>query len=368
MMRKLVPAILAAGMAGLAVVGCQPTGGGNAAGGTSAPGSLTRGDQIGMVTDVGGTGDLSFNWMAWNGLQKAEKELGVQIKKIESSQVSDYAPNLQRLAEGGCKLIFAIGFALEPAVKEVAPKYPDVKFALIDAVGPDNPNVTGLTFREEEGCFLVGALAGGMTKKDAIGFVGGMEIELIKKFEAGFRAGIKTTNPRATVTAKFTGNWDQVDKGLELATSLFDQGADIVMHAAGKCGLGVIRAAKEKGAGYYAIGVDADQDYLGTATEKPETAEPPSRVLTSMMKRVDTAVFTVAREFTEGKFLAGKREFGVKDEAVGPTELKYTRTEIPEKLLAAVESLKRQISEGKLKIPTKPDDVDAFSPPKVDWR
>ncbi len=342
------------------LTGCDgakaPSGGG---------GSASGGMQIGMVTDVGGTGDLSFNWGAWNGLEKAKQELGVQTSKVESSQASDYGPNLRRLAERGCKLIFAVGFALKPAIEEVAPKYPDVKFVLIDDVGPSEPNVASLVFREEEGSFLVGALAGGMSKRNSLGFVGGMDIPLIKKFEAGYRAGVMTTNPGATVTAKFTGNWEAVDKGKELALSLFDQGADVVMHAAGKCGVGVIKAAKEKGPGYWAIGVDADQDYLGTETEDAATAQPPSRVLTSMLKRVDNAVFATCKDVASGNWKAGKHEFGVKDDGVGLTELKFTKQEIPPKLLAEVERLEKMIADGTLKPPATMEALRSFKAPAV---
>jgi basic membrane protein A and related proteins len=318
---------------------------------------------IGMVTDTGGIGDESFNKMAWVGLQRAERELGVKAVKVESLRLADYAPNLQRLAERRCKVVFAVGFALKDAVADVAPRYPETRFAIIDADAPALDNCVGLVFREEEGSFLVGALAGGMSKKAMLGFVGGKEVPLIKRFEAGYRAGVKTTNPKAEVIAKYTNDWQSVDKGKELALSLFDQGADIVYHASGRCGLGVIQAARLKGPGFWAIGVDADQDALGTSD--PNNPAPPSRVLTSMMKRIDNAVFTVCKEVSEGGFQSGTRQFGVKEDGVGLSPLKYTRAEIPEPLLKEVERLRGEITDGRVKPPRTLEDLQEWNPPVV---
>lgn len=348
---------------GAALAGCGGDGG--SASGTSASGAGSSGGRpklsAGMVTDKGGIGDLSFNWGAWQGLQRAERELGIEVTKIESQQDADYQPNLQRLAEKGCKLVFAVGFALEPAVKEIAPRYPDTHFAIIDSGGPDAPNVANLVFREEEGAFLAGALAGGMSKKNKIGFVGGMEIDLIKKFEAGYRAGARTTNPAVAVTAKYTNNWEDVPLGKELAFSLFDQGADVVMHASGRCGLGVIEAARERGPGFWAIGVDADQDYLGTAD--PKNPAPPSRVLTSMLKRVDNVVYTLCQDEVGGKFEAGRHEFGISNDGIGLSELKYTKSEIPEALLKQVEDLRERIGKGEIRPPKTLKELESWKAP-----
>jgi len=354
------------GMMGL-LAGC--TGGqapqgvsGGATGSGTAPASGEK-LQVGMVFDTGGIGDQSFNWMAWQGLQRAEKELGVAPTKAESQQQADYTSNLERMAERGCKVVFAVGFALEDAVKDVAPRYPDTYFALIDADGPQAANVCGLRFREEEGSYLVGALAGGMTKSKTLGFVGGMEIPLIKKFEAGYRAGAQTTQPQVQVHAKYTNNWEKVDTGRELALALYNQGADVVYHAAGRCGLGVIEAAKSKGPGFWAIGTDADQDHLGT--KNPQQPAPPSRVLTSMMKRVDNVVFAVCQDVKEGKFQSGARVFGVKEEGVGLTPLTYTRNDVPEALRSRVEALRRQIADGKLKPPASMEELRTWKAPAV---
>jgi basic membrane protein A len=345
------------------LVGCGPGGSAPSSSSANAAPAGGGGLKIGMVTDVGGIGDLSFNMMASQGLERAQSELGVTGTLIESRQTSDYAPNLERLAQRGSSVVFAIGFALEDAVKEVAPRFPETHFVLIDAAGPQAPNVTGLTFREEEGSYLAGALAGGMTKSNKLGFVGGMEIPLIKKFEAGFTAGAMTTRPKVSVAAKYTNDWENVQKGKELALSLYGAGADVVMHASGRCGLGVIRAAREKGPGFWAIGVDADQDYLGTAN--PKNPAPPSRVLASMMKRVDNAVFALCKEAREGKIAAGTREFGVKEQGVGLSPLKYTRAEIPAPVLARVEQLEKLVAAGSVKPPTSMDELQGWTPPDL---
>lgn len=350
---------------GALLAGCSGTTSGGSAGpassGATPPDSTKL--AVGMVTDTAGIGDLSFNMMAWDGLQRAERELGAVASKIESQQVGDYENNLQRLAEKGCKVVIGVGYALEPAVKNIAPRYPNTHFVLIDSAGPQAPNVTGIVFHEEEGAFLAGALAGGMSKSGKLGFVGGQEIPLIKKFEAGYRAGIRTTNPQATVAAKYTNTWEDVAKGKELALSLYGQGADIVFHASGRCGLGVIEAAREKGPGFWAIGVDADQDYLGTADTK--NPAPPSRVLTSMMKRVDNAVFAICQEAKDGALKSGTRELGVKDDGIGLSPLKYTKTEIPETLLNQVEALRAQVAEGKIKPPKTLTELETWQAPKL---
>lgn len=333
---------------------------------TSGAGSSSSGTgefPVGMVTDTGGIGDLSFNMMAWEGLQRAQKELGVSPSKIESQQVSDYEGNLQRLAEKGCKVVVAVGYALEPAVKEIAPRYPDTHFLLIDSAGPSLPNVSGVVFREEEGAFLVGALGSGMSRTGKLGFVGGQEIPLIKKFEAGYRAGAKVINPSVEVLAKYTNNWEDVPKGRELALSLYDQGADVIFHASGRCGVGVIEAARDRGEGFWAIGVDADQDYLGTAD--PKNPAPPSRVLTSMMKRVDNAVFAACKDAKSGELRGGVRELGVKEAGIGISPLKYTRDQIPEKLLKTVETLQERIAAGEVKPPKTLEELKGWSAPKL---
>jgi basic membrane protein A len=348
-------ALLAAGCAQKTQESAAPPGGPAAAGGAGA-----KGLRAAVITDVGGVGDKSFNMMAWNGLQKAQQELGYQVQLVESRTKADYEPNIRKMADQGYDVVVAVGFALRDALEKAAPDYSNVKFVIVDDEVPGAPNVLGLKFREEEGSFLVGALAGGMTKKEKVGFVGGMEIDLIKRFEAGYRAGVQTVKPSAEVLVKYTKSWEDVAKGTELANIVFAQGADIIYHASGKCGLGVIQAARERGPGFWAIGVDADQDYLGTAD--PEHPAPPSRVLTSMMKRVDDAVFTACQEIQQGKFQPGTRVLGLKENGISLTPLTYTRSEVPAALLQRVDALKEQIIAGKLKPPATIQELETFRP------
>jgi basic membrane protein A len=305
-----------------------------------------------VVTDVGGIGDLSFNAMAWEGLKRAGKELGIGIKFLESKEQADYAPNLRKFAEQGYDIVFAVGFLMEDAVRAVAPKYPKTKFVIIDGNAPKCSNAAALKFREEEGCFLAGALAGAMTKTGKIGFIGGMEVPLIKKFECGYKAGAMTTRPDVKVLTAYTGRWDDPAKGAELAMSQFGQGADIVMHASGSCGLGVINAAKTKGPGFYAIGVDADQDYIA-----------PGRVLTSMMKRVDNAVYLTCKSVVDGTFKPGDHVFGLKEEGVGLSPLKYTKKDVPSEVLSKISKLREMIITGELNPPKTLEELRRFKPP-----
>ena len=307
-----------------------------------------------VVTDVGGIGDMSFNANSWAGLQRAGKTLGMDVKFLESKEQADYATNLSKFAQQGYDIVFAVGFLMEDAVKAVAPKYPKTRFAIIDGNAPSLPNTVSLKFRENEGCFLAGALAGAMTKTNAVGFIGGMEVDLIKKFECGYKAGALTTNPKVKVLAAYTGKWDDPGKGNELAMAQFGQGADIIMHASGSCGLGVIKAAESKGKGYYAIGVDADQDHIAKG-----------RVLTSMMKRVDNAVYMTCESVAKGKFQPGERVFGLREGGVGLSPMTYTKQDIPPQALARIDKLRKQIIAGKLIPPGTAKELSSFKAPGI---
>lgn len=302
-----------------------------------------------MVTDIAGIGDRSFNESAWRGLQRAQKELGAEVRYLESAKLPDYEQNLRLLANQGYDVVVAVGFAMEDALKKVAPQFPNVKFAIVDGNAPDLPNCVSLKFREHEGSYLVGALAGAMTKTGTVGFVGGMAIPLIKKFEVGYRAGVMTTNPKAKVLIGYTGNWTDSAKGKELALSQFERGADIVYHASGQCGLGVIEAAKARGKGHFAIGVDSDQDYIA-----------PGFVLTSMIKGVDNAVFEVCKAAVEGTFQSGTRDLGIKENGVGISPMQYTKHLVPKEILDKIETLRQTIAEDKLKVPQTEEELKAF--------
>ncbi|MCC6728796.1 MAG: BMP family ABC transporter substrate-binding protein [Chthonomonadales bacterium] len=308
----------------------------------------------GMVTDAGGIDDRSFNASAWAGLNRAREELKARIEYLESKEQSDYETNLSILAEQGPRLVFAVGYLMEDALAEVAPRYPEVKFAIIDGSAPNLPNCAALKFREEEGAFLAGYLAGRMTKTGGLGFVGGVEGPLIKKFECGYRAGARTARPDVRVIVKYVGGWTDVAKGKELALLEYAQGADIVFHATGKAGLGVLDAAAEKGPGYYAIGVDRDQD-----------EEHPGRVLTSVMKGVDTAVFDTVKALAEGRWQRGDHVLGVREGAVRLSPMRYTRKDVPQHVLDALDRLTREVAAGRVAVPKTEEEVQNFVPPKV---
>ncbi len=293
--------------------------------------------KVGMVTDVGGLGDQSFNDAAYRGLQMLEEEFGVKIQVVESAMMTDYVVNLSSLAEEGYDLVWAIGFLMQDALAEVAEMYPDTKFGLIDSEVISD-NVASVTFKEHEGSFLVGLLAGMKTKTDKVGFVGGMDFALIHKFEAGFVAGVKAINPDAEVIVSYTGVFDDPNKGKELALTQYSQGVDVIYHASGACGIGVIKAAEEKGSGFYAIGVDSPQAHLA-----------PENVLTSMLKRVDNAVYSVSKNLIRGDWVSGHIELGLKEDGVGYSEQAikmFTKDEID-----IVDGYRMQIIAGAVEVP-----------------
>ncbi|ACL68828.1 BMP family lipoprotein [Halothermothrix orenii] len=298
--------------------------------------------KVGMVTDVGGLGDQSFNDAAYRGLKRAEEELGIEIEVVESNAMTDYVPNLSSLAEQDYDMVWAIGFLMMDALNQVAEMYPDTTFGLVDAV-VDKPNVASVTFKEEEGSFLVGLIAGKMTETGKVGYVGGMEMPLIQKFQAGYEAGVKAANPDAEIMIGYTGAFDDPAAGKELALTQFGQGADIIYHASGACGIGVIEAAEEKG--LYAIGVDSPQAHLA-----------PENVLTSMVKRVDVAVYNEVKSLYEGNFEPGHKIYGLAENGVGPSE--HANEMVPEDVMELVEEYKEKIINGEYTVPTKPEDVE----------
>ena len=312
-------------------------------GGTASGEKIT----VGIVFDSGGRGDKSFNDSAWAGIERAQKEFGIEVKSLDSKKESDYEDNIAGIADQGADLVFAIGIGQNDALKAVAPKYADKKFAIVDAV-VEEPNVRSLVFSEEQGSFLAGYLAALVSKSGKIGFVGGKNIPLIKKFEAGFMAGAKLAKPEITVLpAKYTDSWDDTSTGKAAATVLFNGGADIVYHAAGRAGLGVITAAKKKGK--FAIGVDSDQDDVEKGT-----------VLTSMIKRVDEAVYSTIKDAVEGKFSNGTKAYDLAANGVGLSEMRNTKDVVGADNLAKVEAVAERIKSGELTVPDKVEDVAAF--------
>ncbi len=304
--------------------------------------------RVGLVFDVGGRGDQSFNDAAYRGLERAQRELGVPFVTVETGEGSDREPALRQLAAGEPRLIFAVGFLFTEDIRRIAAEFPAKRFACVDYTVADGetlpPNLVALKFKEEEGSFLVGALAGLLTRTGTVGFVGGMEIPLVKKFEAGYAAGARHVNPRCRVIVKYAGMtgsaFKDPAKGKELALAEYAQGADIIFHASGSTGLGVFEAARERGR--LAIGVDSDQ-----------YAAAPGHVLTSMVKRVDVAVFDVVREDHLGVFRGGVRVFGLAQDGVGYVYDERNRGLIPDAARARVEQLKSDIIAGRIRVPSR---------------
>lgn len=289
----------------LVLVGCTKSET-SATSGAAATSSGTEKIKIGLVLDKGGRDDKSFNSAAFAGATLAVKDFGVQLKDVEAADDAAFEPALRTFAERGYPLVIAIGFAQADAVKKVAPQFPQTHFAIVDGV-VEGPNISSLMFAEHEGSFLTGYLAGLATKTATVGFVGGMDVPMIRRFQMGYEAGVKAANPKATVLINYVGvnssAWANPSRGKELALGQYGRNADIVFHAAGASGLGVFDAAEEKKK--FAIGVDSNQNGVK-----------PGRVLTSMLKRVDTAVYEAIKEAVSGKFTSGRRDFGLADKGV----------------------------------------------------
>ena len=330
-----VRAGLAPALVSLLLAGCG--------GGPGGHGTL----KVGLVFDVGGRGDKSFNDAAYRGLERAKKELGIEYEYIEPGEGADRESALRKLASKGADVIFGVGFMFTDDVNQVSRDFPNQKFACIDyALKPGEqlpPNMVALKFKEEEGSCLVGAIAGLLTKTRTVGFIGGMKIPLIKKFEAGYQAGVRMVNPKAQVLVGYAGVTGEAfknpGKGKELALSQFGQGADIIFHASGSTGLGLFEAAREKGK--LAIGVDSDQ-----------YGEAPGVVLTSMVKRVDVAVLETIRSVLEKRFKPGVKEFGLASDGVGYVFDDRNHTLIPASVIERVEAIKKDIVAGKVKVPS----------------
>jgi basic membrane protein A len=332
----------------------SPSGGGN--GGNDGGSDV----QVGLAYDVGGRGDQSFNDAAYRGLQAAIDEGLVaeeNVNTLEANQSgSNRDDNVVNLAEQGADLVVPVGFAFSEGIQKVAPDFPDVNFAIVDGFAClDKPceNVSNLTFKEEEGSFLVGAAAALKSEAGTIGFLGGQQgTGLIEKFQAGYEAGAKAVNPDIEILVEYIGDTTQafVDptKGEALSNSMYDGGADIVYHAAGLSGSGLFKAAVSQNK--LAIGVDSDQSL---------TASPEQRklILTSMLKRVDTAVHDAIQQVGEGSFKAGTQVFGLAEQGVGYAVNEYNDNDqlLSKDIQTKLEDYKKQIVSGEIKVPTEPE-------------
>jgi len=308
--------------------------------------------RVGIVFDIGGKDDKSFNAAAWEGVKRAKDELGIFLRDVEPGDPTSIEPSMRAFAERGYDLIVGVGFAQAPIMNDVARDYPNLKFAIIDGV-IDLPNVASLIFKEHEGSFLVGMIAARTSKTGKIGFVGGMDIPLIHKFEKGYEEGARYANPKIQVFENYVGvtdaAWNNPGKGKELSKAQIERGADVVFQAAGNSGLGVFDAAEEvtkyrrqngiDPPNVFAIGVDSNQNWVK-----------PGFILTSMIKRVDVAVFNTVKDLLESRFKGGIHEFGMDNDGIGYALDDYNREMIPQSVLDEVDQAKKDIIAGRIKV------------------
>ena len=343
MLRLLLIALLALSMSVVAACGDdeeEPSGSGSEPAATAESGD-DGGEpiKVGMVTDIGGLNDRSFNESAYKGLQRAEKDLGVEIRAITSKSNADYVPNLTTLARQQFDLVIAVGFLMAEATEKVANSFPETNFAIIDssqqAMKSAPKNLEGLLFKENEAGYLVGYMAGLYTKDaggdQVISSVGGQKIPPVDAYIAGFQKGAKDANPDIETLNDYSEDFVDQAKCKELALNQIEQGSQVVFQVAGQCGLGALDAAKEKG--LQGIGVDADQGYLG------------DQVMTSALKNIDEAVFTTVQEVQDGSFKAASDTiFDVKSGGVGFGEVNAEG----EKYVPQVEEQLEKIKSGEL--------------------
>lgn len=297
--------------------------------------------KVGLVLDKGGKDDKSFNSAAYLGATKAEKDLKIDLKYVEATD-TNAIENLHRsFARKNFDLIIGIGFAQKEAVRKISAQFPNVKFAIVDGE-ITAPNVRSLMFAEHEGSFLVGALAAMTSKTHSVGFVGGMDIPLIRRFAMGYEAGAKFVDPKIQVTENYVGvtgeAWNNPAKSKELALSQYGKGVDVIFVAAGASNSGVFDAAEDKKK--FAIGCDSNQNWLK-----------PGIILTSMLKAVDVAVYDTIKETQEGKFTSGIVQFGLKNQGVNYTLDKYNEKLITPDMKKKIEEIKKKIIAGQIQVP-----------------
>lgn len=296
--------------------------------------------KVGICFDIGGKDDRSFNAAAYQGVLRARQQLQVTVRDVEPGDPTSIEPALRAFAQYGYTMTVGVGFAQGPIITSVAGDYPNLHFVLIDSVA-ERPNVASLLFKEHEGSFLVGMIAAAKSKTGILGFVGGMDIPLIHKFASGYEEGARYVNPKIKVLKNYVGitdaAWNNPGKGRELANAQYEQGADVVFQAAGNSGLGVFDAAEAYDK--FAIGVDANQNWIK-----------PGHILTSMIKRVDNAVFSVIEDEVNGRFKGGVHIYGLDNDGVGYAIDEHNKHLIPEDLIARVEQAKRDIIAGKIKV------------------
>ena len=303
--------------------------------------------RVGIVFDIGGKDDRSFNAAAWEGVKRAAVDFPIVLRDVEPGNPTSIEPALRAFAERGYDLIIAIGFAQAPILENVAKDYPHINFAIVDGVS-QLPNVASLVFKEHEGSYLVGMIAARESKTGVLGFVGGMDIPLIHRFAKGYEEGARAVRPDVRVVQNYVGitdsAWNNPGKGKELALSQISKGADIIFTAAGNSGLGAFDAVEQAGkregrAERFVIGVDSNQNGVK-----------PGFVLTSMVKRVDNAVYQTVKEVVEGKFAGGFHVYGLDKDGVGYSLDDFNRPLIRPEVLQEVEAARQRIINGEIKV------------------
>src|SRR5712671_399734 len=322
---------------------------------------------VGIVFDIGGKDDRSFNAAAWAGVKCAETgmlpdgktscgkaALDIVLRDVEPGNPVSIEPAMRAFAERGYDLIIGVGFAQGPIMQSVAKDYPNIHFAIIDGVifeddgKTPKANVASLVFKEHEGSYLAGIIAAKTTKTNVLGFVGGMDIPLIHRFEKGYEEGAKSVNPNIQIVQNYVGvtdsAWNNPGKGKELSLAQIGKGADVIFTAAGNSGLGAFDAVEQYGkvngrATHFVIGVDSNQNMVK-----------PGYVLTSMVKRVDNAVYDIVKDVVNGKFQAGFHVFGLESEGVGYVIDQYNKDLVPPEAINAVEEAKKKIIAGQIKV------------------
>ena len=303
--------------------------------------------KIGMVADIGGINDESFNQSAWEGLQKAEKDFGIEVKVIESKQASEYLQNMESLLDEDVDMVIGEGYTMKEDIEKQAKNYPDKQFVLIDETYDSIPeNVTPILFRENEAAYLTGLVAGKMTENNNVGFIGGIQTPVISRFEYGYKAGVKEANKDCNVNVQYAGTFSDAAKGKSIANQMYGNGSDIILAAAGGTGLGSIESAKEQNK--YAIGVDRDQSDLA-----------PKNVLTSALKKVNVGVYDTVKEFVEGKLTGGQEKvYGLKEDGVGIPET--TKNLVPQDIIDYVNSMIEKIKNDEIKVPATEEEYKSM--------
>lgn len=335
--KKIAALSLSVIMSASMLVGC---------GNSESKESTNKAIKVGMVADIGGINDESFNQSAWEGLQQAEKDFGIEVKVIESKQASEYLQNMESLLDEDVDMVIGVGYTMKEDIQKQAENYPDKQFVLIDETYDTIPeNITPILFRENEAAYLTGLVAGKMTENNNVGFIGGIQTPVVTRFEYGYKAGVKDANKDCNVNVQYAGTFSDAAKGKSIANQMYGNGTDIILSAAGGTGLGAIESAKEQNK--YAIGVDRDQSDLA-----------PQNVLTSALKKVNVGVYDTVKEFVEGKLIGGQEKvYGLKEDGVGIPET--TKNLVSQDIIDYVNEMIEKVKSGEIKVPATEAEFNA---------